>query len=134
MKRMLNVPVRAPLLGGVVRALAAAVLLLAAMPAPAQAQCGPSIGGRFGGEATAVAQVNADFILVAWGTRLSLVNVSNPAAPFVLTTATGHFSSPTIWLSVPAKKISMTPGSGRAYVLLENGDIDVVWVYSFSPL
>lgn len=94
---------------------------------PARAQCGPSISARLGGEVSAVAQVSNTAILVARGSEVEIYSLANPGAPSVFSPRrrTG--------LTGRAVKIAMTPGSSRAFVLLEGGDIDVLGI-NYSPL
>jgi hypothetical protein len=106
-------------------ALGAALALACTLPA--NAQCGPTVSARFGGEVSAVAQVNASNLLVAHGSEVELYSLSNPSAP------TPYSPRRKVALDAPAAKISMTLGSPRAFILLQNGDIEVVTV-SYSPL
>lgn len=111
---------------GVLSAVAMLVVVFWAARA-ATAQCGISISGRFGGEVTAVAQINASGLLVARGTWLELLSLANPSAP-------ASFSPPRrIAMDAPAVKIAYSPGSPRAFVLLETGDVTAVTI-STSPL
>jgi hypothetical protein len=105
------------------------LLLIAAaiiLPRPAAAQCGPTITGHFGGETTAVAQVNASTLMVARGTEVEMFSLANPSAP-------APFSPRRrAGLDAPAVKISMTQGASRAFVLLANGDVKVLTVAGSS--
>lgn len=104
-----------------------AALLTGAWTQSAVAQCGVSISGRYGGETSAVAQVNAGALLAARGTWLELLSLANPSAP-------APFSPPRrVALDAPAVKIALTPGSPRAFVLMDNGRVEVVTI-SNNPL
>lgn len=113
---------------GWLRRVIGAIALLAASAAPAApaaAQCGITIPGHFGGETTAVAQFSTNTLLVARGTSLELLDLSNPSAP-------ASFSPPRrIGLAAPARKISTALGAPRAFVMLDNGDVVRVTVAYF---
>jgi hypothetical protein len=98
----------------------AALLACFMVPKPACAQCGPSLSARFGGEVSAVAQVNVANLLVAHGTEVELYSLSNPSAP------APYSPHRKVALSGPAVKISMTSSSPRAFVLLKDGTVQVV--------
>ena len=105
------------------------ILLFAAalfLPRFAAAQCGPAFSGRFGGETTAVAQVNATTLMVARGTEVEMFNLANPSAPVPYSPRrkTG--------LDAPAIKISMTQGASKAFVLLANGNVKVLTIAGSS--
>ncbi|MDP1663234.1 MAG: hypothetical protein Q8L55_15055, partial [Phycisphaerales bacterium] len=99
--------------------LIAVLSALGGLGAIASAQCGPTITGHFGGETTAFTRVNADTLLVANGTHVELVSVFNSFEPMSFSPRR------TAPLNGPAVKLDMTLGSGRAYALLKNGDVQV---------
>src|SRR4051812_16480956 len=90
-----------------------ATVMLSERPAPAQ--CGTSISGRFGGEITAVTQLNATNTPVAPGGGGEIYPRETPPPR--------AFYSPRrkTPLSAPAVKLAMTQGASRAFVLLQNG-------------
>ncbi len=92
-------------------------------PAP----CGIGIPNRFGGETRAAAIVSNGGLLVARGTNLEILDLSNAAAPVAF------FPPRRIGLPALAVKIAYTPGFQRAFVLLENGDVTFVTTAG-SPL
>ncbi len=105
------------------------LVLLAAVifqPRFAEAQCGPSVTGHFGGETSAVAQVNASTLMVARGTEVEMFSLANPSAP------APYSPRRTMGLEAPAVKISMTQGSSKAFVLLANGDVKVLTIAGSS--
>lgn len=102
---------------------ALSVLLLCAyvlIPSQAAAQCGASFSGHFGGETSAVAQVNANTLMVARGTEVEMFSLANPSAP------APYSPRRTMGLDAPAVKISMTQGSSKAFVLLANGYVQAL--------
>ncbi len=108
-------------------------LLVLLFSGPARGQCGATISGHFGGEISGVAQVTvpgapgAQGILVARGTWLEILSIANPSLP-------ASFSPiRRTALPAPAMKVAMTPGSSRAYALLDTGDVAVMGI-SYSPL
>ena len=110
------------------RVIALMLACLTLWPRDANAQCGASISGHFGGEVSAVAQINASGLLVARGTWLELMSLANPNAP-------ASFSPVRrVALSAPARKIAYTPGSSRAFVMLDNGNVLAVTILSFPLL
>ncbi len=102
----------------------AATLLLSERAA---GQCGASVSGRFGGEISAVAQINSTALLVARGTEVEAYSLLNPSAPAVFSPRRKTS------LASPALKIAMTQGSSRAFVLMQNGDVEVLNL-NYSPL
>ncbi|MGH7130880.1 MAG: GC-type dockerin domain-anchored protein [Phycisphaerales bacterium] len=92
------------------------------LPRPAAAQCGPSFTGHFGGETNAVAQVNANTLVVARGTELEMFSLASSSAP------APYSPRRRIALDAPAVKIAYTQGSSRGFVLLQNGDVQVFTV------
>ncbi len=99
------------------------VLAVGGVP-PARGQCGVQRAEGIGGEVRAVARVHDTMLLAGFGSSVRLVNVADPAAPaFVFPP---RFAQTSVELSSPAKKIAMTPGSSRAYVLREDGIVTVL--------
>lgn len=98
----------------------APAFILIALTRLATAQCGVSISGHFGGETTAVAQLNATTLITVHGTEAELLSLANPSAP------ASFAPRRTIGLAGPAIKVAMTQGSSRAFVLLRTGDVQVI--------
>lgn len=105
----------------------AAVLAVVIAAAGAYGQCGTQLVGTTGGECTAAAYVGSGVVLTAWGNRVSLVGVSNPATPGVVFL---RGSSPTVHVPANVIKLSATPGSGRAFALMESGEVEVLGISS----
>ena len=101
----------------------------ACFPNPCAApQCQFNVTGNTGGPTTAVARVGTTGLLVARGLTLEMYNAVNVNAPV-------PFSPPRrILLPAPAVKISMSAGSSRAFVLLNNDDIFYVTVLTSPQL
>ncbi len=113
-------------LGASVNVGLAAVLVMGAMTGHARAQCGVAVSGRYGGETTAVARWSSDTLLAARGTWLELLSLADPSAP-------ASFSPPRrVALDAPAVKIALEPASPYAFVLMDNGNVEVVTI-SASP-
>lgn len=91
-------------------------------------QCETGITGNLGGMTTALARVGTTGLLVARGSTLELLNLSNPNAP-------APFNPPRrILLPGVAVKIAMSPAASRAFVLLEGGDIVFVTIATTPQL
>jgi hypothetical protein len=101
----------------------AVALLLIALPSHALAQCGVSVPGHFGGETTAVAQLNATTLITVHGTEVELLSLANPAAPVSFSPRR------TMGLAGPAVKVAMTQGSSKAFVLLQTGQVQVISLF-----
>lgn len=106
--------------GSVIACLAAASILAVR---PAAGQCGAEVAARLGGEVRAVGRVHDTMLLAGFGSTVRLVNIADPSAPaFVFGLRSAH---PSADLEAPAKKIAITPGSSRAFVLDEDGTLTV---------
>jgi hypothetical protein len=101
----------------------------ACFPNPCAApQCDFDLTGSTGGPTTAVARVGTTGLLVARGTTLEMYNAVNVNAPV-------PFVPPRrVLLPAPAVKISMSAGSSRAFVLMENSDIFYVTILTSPQL
>jgi len=101
--------------------LAVCALLAVSVVVPeAGAQCGASFSGHFGGETSAVAQVNANTLMVAHGAEVEMFSLANPSAPVP------YSPRRRMGLDGPAVKISMTQGSSKAFALLASGRVQAL--------
>ncbi len=96
-------------------------LLMALGVQISKAQCGPLINGRFGGEVSGVAYINGGAILVAQGTEVEVYGLS-PQAPTPLT------PRQKIGIPSPAVKIGMSVNSNYAFVLMQDGNVQVIGI------
>ncbi|MFZ4573879.1 MAG: immunoglobulin domain-containing protein [Phycisphaerales bacterium] len=93
----------------------------------ARGQCDTNVVAATGGHMTAVTQVNSSAILVGKGSEVELLSLANPSVPASFSTRRKSA------LPSPAVKLAMTPGSPRAFALMENGDVQMLSI-RYSPL
>ena len=109
----------------IVAALCAILPILTA--GTARGQCDTNVVAATGGHMTAVTQINSSALLVAKGSEVEILSLANPSAPASFSTRRKSA------LPSPAVKLAMTPGSPRAFALMENGDVQMLSI-RYSPL
>jgi hypothetical protein len=97
------------------------------MTGVARGQCDTNVVAATGGHMTAVTQINSSALLVAKGSEVEILSLANPFAPASFSTRRKSA------LPAPVVKLTMTPGSSRAFALMENGDVQVLSI-RYSPI